>query len=91
MSANTESKIGSSARSAGHRNSRLRHQRQQPDGLERHGLSAGVGTADDELAMLGVKFDGKRNHGNVPGFQGPLQQRMARVAQDERITRRRDR
>ena len=34
------------------RNSRLRHQRQQSDGLQRDGLAAGVGAADDELAML---------------------------------------
>ena len=72
------------------RNTRLRHQRQQSDGLERYGFSAGIGTADDELAMLAVKFDGERNHGNVPGLQGPLQQRMARVAQYECITRVRD-
>ncbi len=68
------------------RNARLRHQRQQTNGLQRHGLAAGVGTADDDLAMLAVELDGERNDGNAPGFQRPLQQRMARVAQDERIT-----
>ena len=87
MSANTESKMGSSARSAGTRNARLRHQRQQSDGLQRHGFSAGVGAADDELAVLGVELNSKRNDGNAPRLQRPLQQRMPRVAQHERITR----
>ena len=71
----------------GKRNTRLRHQRQQPDRLERHGFAAGVGAADDQLTMLGVEFDGQRNHGNALGFQGPLQQRVARVAHDQRRRR----
>ncbi len=86
MSANTESKMGNSARSAGTGIPDCAISASRPMVLSRHGLSAGVGTADDQLAMLTVEFDGERDHGNTPGFQGPLQQRMARVAQDERIT-----
>ena len=39
------------------RNARLRHQRQQADGLQRDRLAAGVGAADDELAMLAIELD----------------------------------
>ena len=35
-----------------HGNSRLRHQSQQAHGLERDGFAAGVGAADDDLAVL---------------------------------------
>ena len=46
----------------GNRNSRLRHQRQQANRFQRDGLAASIGAADDELAMLAVEFDGKRDH-----------------------------
>jgi hypothetical protein len=37
------------------RDARLRHQGQQSDGLQPYRLAAGVGAADDELAMFGCR------------------------------------
>ena len=39
----------------GNRNAGLRHQRQQANRLQRYCLAAGVGAADDELAMLAIQ------------------------------------
>ena len=42
----------------GHRQRRLRHQAEQPDGLQRHGLAAGVGAADQQRAALAASVPG---------------------------------
>ena len=45
----------------GNGNAGLRHEGEQAEGLERDGLAAGVGAADDELSCFGRKDDGERD------------------------------
>ena len=86
MSANTPSKIGNSARSAGTGIPDCAISASQADGLQRNRLAAGVGPADDELAMLRCPVSTVSGTTATPlGFSVALQQRMARIAQDERI------
>jgi hypothetical protein len=42
-----------------HRHSGLRHQREKSDGLQRYGLSSGVGSADDQLPRRIGKGNGE--------------------------------
>ena len=63
----------------GHRNSRLRHHCQQRRGLERHGFAAGIGSADDELALVGRQFQNQRHDLPARRPQPFFQQRMARA------------
>ena len=65
----------------GHRHSRLRHQREQADGLQRDGLAAGIGSGDDELAALAFEFDGDRDDRGSLAFQIAFQQRMAGIVE----------
>ena len=44
------------------RNPRLRHQRQQPRGLQPHGLAARVRPRNNQLPPLALKFDRRRNN-----------------------------
>ena len=60
---------------------RLRHQRQQPDGFEHDGLAAGVRAADDHHAMLIIQIKRERDDGQPLRFQVSFEQRMARVFQ----------
>src|ERR1019366_2092414 len=46
----------------GDRNSRLRHQCQQPHGFQGYCFSAGVGAGDDQLAAGAFQFDADRNY-----------------------------
>ena len=64
-----------------HRQPRLRHQRQQPHGLQRHRLAAGVGAADQQGAALLVQLQAERHHRAPLPPQHVLEQRMARVPQ----------
>ena len=50
-------KTGKLARARGNRDAGLGHHGEQRDGLERDGFAAGVGAADDELAMLVGEFE----------------------------------
>ena len=43
------------------RQSRLRHQHQQADRLQRYGLSARIGTADQQCAAGGVELERNRH------------------------------
>ena len=66
-----------------HGQARLRHQRQQADGLQCNRLASRVRPGYDQLALVVREFDGDRHHAQSPGAQGPLQQRMAGAAQYE--------
>ena len=50
----------------GHRQARLRHQAEQPQGLQRHRFAAGIGTADQQRAALAVELQADR-HGSLCG------------------------
>ena len=66
-----------------HRKSRLRHQRQQADGLECDGLAAGIRSRDDELPSFAFQFHTDRDDGNSFRPKIALQQRMSRVVQQQ--------
>ncbi len=69
----------------GHGQSGLRHHRQQRRGLERHGLAAGVGAADDELASCGGEFERERDDAPAGGAQMLFEQRMAGGVEAQQI------
>src|ERR1044071_6845282 len=68
-------------RGGGHGNAGLRHERQQSNGFEAHGFAAGVGPADDELAMAAIHLKRERDYLAAFCFQIAFEQRMARGAQ----------
>src|SRR5579864_4884841 len=72
-------------RGGGHGNAGLRHEREQAKSFEAHGFAAGVGAADNELAMGGVHFKRERDYLAALGFEVALQQRMARGAQLSKV------
>ena len=61
MSANTELNTGSFADRRRHVQARLGHQREQPGGLDRDGLAAGVRTGDEQHARGRLEQDVRRN------------------------------
>ena len=63
------------ARPHGDAQSGLQHILQQSDGLQTHRLTAGVGTGDNQHALLGLQHDVE---GHDAVFQMELKQRMAR-------------
>ena len=64
------------------RDSGLRHQHQQADGLERHRLPAGVGAADDELMVGRFELDCDRHDARAARLQRALERGMAGVAEE---------
>ena len=63
----------------GHGQAGLRHQAEQPDGLQRDRFAAGVGAADEQRAALLVEFQTDRHGGFAAAAQHILEQRVARV------------
>ena len=61
----------------------LGHQRGKPDGLERDGLPAGVGPADDHGLVRAVHLERDRNHRSTRVPQGRFEQDVARLAEDD--------
>jgi len=55
----------------------LRHHGEQGCGLERDGFAAGVGSADDELALSGGEFESQRNDMASGHAEMAFKQRMA--------------
>ena len=74
-------------RLGGNGQSSLGHHGQQSRGLERDGFAAGVGAADDELAILGGEFQGERDNSAAARAQALFQQRMARCLKTQQIRR----
>ena len=69
---------------------RLRHQAEQSDGLQGHRLAAGIGTADQQRAAVLRQFQTDRHGGLVPAAQHVLEQRMARVFEQQAVAEARD-
>ena len=65
----------------------LRHHGQQRRGLERDGFAAGVGAADDELALGGGEFKSERNDMAAGHAEMPFEQRMAGGFEAQKIGR----
>jgi hypothetical protein len=65
----------------GHRNARLRHEREQPSGLEADGLAAGIGSADDELPIVPFKVERDRYDVPTTALEIAFQNGMPRVGQ----------
>ena len=85
----------SRGRTAGERQTRLRHERKEPGGLEHHGLAAGVGTGDDEQALLRGELEVERDDGLRGTLRPGLGERPApqrgQGGIEQRVPRRRER
>ena len=71
----------------GNRQAGLRHHGQQGRGLERDGFAAGVGAADDELALCGGEFESERDDAAAGCAKMPFEQRMAGGFEAQKIGR----
>ena len=69
----------------GHRNSGLRRQRGHSRRFQRHGLAAGVWSADHQHAFFSAKGQSHRNNGAIFLAEFVLQHRMARAFQTQFI------
>ena len=78
---------GKAGRRGGHGQAGLGHHGQQGGGLEGDGFAAGVGTADDELAICGGELQGERNDMAAGRAQVLFEQRMARGFEAQQIGR----
>ena len=73
-----------------HRQRGLRHQAEQPHGLERHRFAAGVGAADEQRAALALEIERDRNGLALAPPEHVFEQRMARLAQQQPLAEARD-
>jgi hypothetical protein len=64
-------------------NSSLRHHGEQSRGLERHRLAAGIGPADDQLALVRRQFQNEWNRLSAARAQALFEQWMARALEQE--------
>ena len=91
MSARNACEDGEAGRGGGNGQAGLGHHGQQGHGLERDGFTAGVGAADDELAVFRGQLERKRNDAGVgphaAGAQAFLEQRMAGRFEAQQIGR----
>jgi hypothetical protein len=71
----------------GHGQAGLGHHRQQCRGLQRDGLAAGVGAADDELALRGGQLQRERDDMAAVQAEMPFEQRMAGGFEAQQIGR----
>src|SRR5579859_3160547 len=65
------------------RHARLRHKGEKADGFQRYRFAAGVRTSDDELTSIVLKLDCDGDDGAAFTFKVALEQRMARVVQEQ--------
>ncbi len=75
----TDGKIGALG---GDGDSGLGHEHEQAHGFEANGFAAGVGSADDELAVSGIHLQGERDDGLAARAQIALHDGMASIDED---------
>ena len=66
-----------------HRHTSLRHQSEQSDGLQRHGLAASVGARDNKLAAVAFELQADRNDLLILQLQVALKKRMPGAMKDQ--------